>query len=926
MSKKILSLVLVFSLLLSVASVVGANAEEAVAKYEPVEGAYELVSALGIMECEEAEYNSTITRGELAKIVSSLVGMAGAQGASAFSDVPLDHPYAPYINALYNASVVSGSSTGVFNPDREVSVNEAITMVVRAMGYTARAEASGGYPTGYLLTARQLELLNLVKLSSSPITKGEMIQLAFNALEANALVFEGVKNDEPMYGTYDDVSLGDYVFGVKHITGVVEAVDLSALQGENELGARTIEVNGTRIFSLMDSLWGYLGYEADVWYKETRKGTNELVYIRKSDYNRVTEISLEDIINIERGVVEYYDEKGDKKSVTYRIAGPVIYNTVATYESFDMDMLSSMDGGVVRLISNDGNKEADVVVVEAYKDYVVSAINSREMKLYDKFDKENQMVLDTTIDDPYTIIYDIEGTEIYLNNISVGDVLSIYASKLDADQKFIKAIRHSEIIEGEITEITHFNGSAEIKIGEENYKLTKRCYTNCKKDIVLGMFVSATLNFEGAISHITQMKQDLEFIYLLGMGSTTGLDSKLMIKFMRMNGTFDVLNLSDRLYIDKNLYQGGKNGETSVLDTLKKASKTIYPIPVDEDCVTQPVQINVDSKGEVFLIDTVLTKNGVKATKRDVDGTDALFKIGSVRGTHSAIDGRFALSKNFANRFLAGSDCKVILVPSPETADGAAMNYVETAYAFTNADYFGGTGNVYFYADAYTTKANSVSADYIISPKSGAMISGDTEVVMVKKVRKALLPDETIGYKITVVTASGDKEINMREETTYTVDSVVRKADFLNEGDVIKYSINAAGYVEEGGINLHFSPVNKKVYISETPADGILKSGYANILGYVHEVTDDAFTFAMGVSDVDKMAAIDESTLNLSTKSGYVVGLDFSEPEGKRIYSSSADELLGYRDVGKDCSFIYLNSVDSRIRFMVVINGYDLVE
>ena len=233
MLKRILSILVVCSLLLGA---IPAFAEEtaedgAIYEYELLPGAYEIVTALGICEYEEKDMTATITRGEFAKIVSLLCGFGeGNKNLNMFSDVPATHQYAGYINGLAKAGVVSGYKGTGYSPDTPVSFNEAVTTVVRAMGYAAKAENQGGYPYGYITVAKRLGVLDNLTASNGAITKAEVIQLAFNALEADAMVAEGLINGEVSYGTYRDYTLGDYVFGMVHITGKVEAVDISSIR------------------------------------------------------------------------------------------------------------------------------------------------------------------------------------------------------------------------------------------------------------------------------------------------------------------------------------------------------------------------------------------------------------------------------------------------------------------------------------------------------------------------------------------------------------------------------------------------------------------------------------------------------------------------------------------------------------------------
>lgn len=78
--------------------------------------------------------------------------------------------------------LISGVGDGRFLPDSEITLAEASTILLRALGYTSR-EAGAVWPQGYMDLAKSVGLLDGLDLAASaPITRAQAAQLFVNAL------------------------------------------------------------------------------------------------------------------------------------------------------------------------------------------------------------------------------------------------------------------------------------------------------------------------------------------------------------------------------------------------------------------------------------------------------------------------------------------------------------------------------------------------------------------------------------------------------------------------------------------------------------------------------------------------------------------------------------------------------------------------
>lgn len=135
---------------------------------------------------------ATITRAEFAAVVVRALGASDAAamgGTTKFQDVPAGHWASGYISVASGMGVVKGYSATRFGPSDKVTYEQAVTMVVRALGYEPVIAAKGGYPAGYLVVASELGLLQgTTGKTGAPAPRGFVAMLVDNALEVPLMV------------------------------------------------------------------------------------------------------------------------------------------------------------------------------------------------------------------------------------------------------------------------------------------------------------------------------------------------------------------------------------------------------------------------------------------------------------------------------------------------------------------------------------------------------------------------------------------------------------------------------------------------------------------------------------------------------------------------------------------------------------------
>lgn len=196
--KKILSLVLVLSLVLGSFGMAFADTSSAAKTTPkdvygtPYEDAVTALTALGVVDgYEDGSYRpaNIVTRAEMAKLIVAELGLtANATGAkSTFKDMAGYDWADGYVGYAQSLGIIAGYPDGTFRPGNTVSYDEALTMIVSALGYTKQCkEMNGTWPAIYVQKARVLGITDDVKAGGSTgANRGDIAIYLYNMLTSD---------------------------------------------------------------------------------------------------------------------------------------------------------------------------------------------------------------------------------------------------------------------------------------------------------------------------------------------------------------------------------------------------------------------------------------------------------------------------------------------------------------------------------------------------------------------------------------------------------------------------------------------------------------------------------------------------------------------------------------------------------------------
>lgn len=137
--------------------------------------------AEGIYDPEAA-----LTRAEMTAIVLRAYGEEDTEILERFSDVPPSHWAFLYVERAYGMGIINGVSETEFQPEGKVTREQAVKMLVCALGKEKDAQAAGGYPAGYMAVAEEAGILEGTEgEGNAPISRAAMAQLVFNSLSGS---------------------------------------------------------------------------------------------------------------------------------------------------------------------------------------------------------------------------------------------------------------------------------------------------------------------------------------------------------------------------------------------------------------------------------------------------------------------------------------------------------------------------------------------------------------------------------------------------------------------------------------------------------------------------------------------------------------------------------------------------------------------
>jgi hypothetical protein len=479
--KKVLALVVALTMVLGT---VAFAAFTDVAVEDDEFTAVSTLSSLGILNgYEDGSFkpDGDITRAEFCTVVCKALGYEAAAGATIFSDVPADHWAAGYINTCNGAKIVSGMGDGTFAPNANVTYEQAVKMLVVALGYEPMAAQKGGWPTGYMVVANTYGMTKGVSVANqaAAATRGVVAQLVYNALDIPMMEQTG-------FGTNTEYTILDGTKDKDYKT-LLTGLDVAKLEGSvngtakygatceaDEVDFRIKEANDNEYFEdkLYDSdedyydatlkvaeginVDDYFGVASIVYAKEYKKNAYEVIAIMPGEESTIVELAIEDIDEVTDEAIKYYASESATKTSTYKLADEITmyvnYADADNFADFVEDAIEKNKDVEITLIENSGDNKFDVIVIKEYAYDRVDTIEEDDTAFTTVNGEDFEFDFDD--EDVDVSIVNKDGEEIEFAEIKEDDVIAYIIDEENSDPAWYEIIVLGEsAVTGAVNEV-----------------------------------------------------------------------------------------------------------------------------------------------------------------------------------------------------------------------------------------------------------------------------------------------------------------------------------------------------------------------------------------------------------------------------------------------------------------------------------------
>lgn len=594
-----------------------------------------------------------ITRAEFAAIVVRLLGQeaqaAGAAASTQFADVPASHWAAGYINIAVQAGVINGYGNGNFGPEDLVAYQDAITMMVRALGYEP-AIGTAGYPTGYLAKAGELGLTSRVNGSNGvPANRGTVAQIAFNALDVPLMTQSG-------YGTFTQYVINDGYssttgqgnvkktllsenFSIVKVQGTIESSSDSVSTNKNAKEYVDVDVTNPynnkfgeaidgKMFAGDSDAMDYVGKKVILFveYDEfTAEKTIKALYEVVATDTLVIDIADIDTIDLEAGEIKYYINDSKTTTVSLSEETAEYYNGYLNARDVEIEELLNMSGTIeLSLLDNEtADGDYDTMYITAYDVFVVDEVNATSKRVSSKVDTTfgTKIKYSEEDGDVKASLVDENGAAMDWADLAEYDVLAVKYVDTGAKEIFVANVISNKVT-GTVTGTAGAVGSDDryVEIDGKEYKVL--VVAEDEDEIKLGD--EGTYYLDGndnVVYHSATITRNNNYAYVIGVQPATDMDNAKVKVLTKENGIVTT-EVASKISVT---FEGEK--------TTNVSTKTDE---VDvEDFIGNVVAYKLNAAGQVNAIEIAsddadedyLSLNFVDADLEDYDADNASFKV-----------------------------------------------------------------------------------------------------------------------------------------------------------------------------------------------------------------------------------------------------------------------------------------------------------
>lgn len=690
---------------------------------------------------------ATVTRAEFTGALMRAFSIQVDGYSSVFSDVTEETPYAAEISAAYAAGIVSPAEQ--FEPLAPLQYEQAVKMVIHALGYEALAEYYGGYPQGYIRAARNIDLLNQVPREEGGMSVDSARSILYNLL-TSTIRYTGMMEG---YARYEqtDVDYLESLYQLRRTEGVITATQYNSYRPGIPLQAEPgIEIDGVH-YPGTDCNPGLLGSNACVYYNKDTNRAEIVVPVR----NQEIQTDLENVSSLDRNKLEFYDPNTGRGR-SYQTGGSIVIYNGRAVETLDFaDVLDQ--SGSIRLLDNDRDGQYEYLFITCYRYLYVNQVDIWSKTITDMNAAENSIQVDPS--KTALVLEGVNGEALEFEDVKSGNLFLVERS---LDDVLITARLCTEQISGTITQVT---GEGEIYIDDQKYLISAYAQEHYAAQMMPGGEGTFLLGYNGEVVVASGSSSDMEYGYLIHAAIEDVFGEEIQLKIYTQGEEIKIFH-TDRARLDN---QSERAGGKEILSALS----------ADGEVKPQLLRYSVNENGEITHIDLATTD--FDFAERPEDDRDSLRRFSFTSNGAAVTSFNYRSGGKSCAPYFNLNNTIVFSVPKDDTVKTADLD------KFLISDAGGLTSNRNYSFEVYDLNEYGTAGAVVLKGEQVAQAKN----YMIESVARGILPDGSEG---TIIYTYGSS----RYETFYIpaeVEATLTKE--LCAGDIIELISDDGNIVKE---------------------------------------------------------------------------------------------------------------------------------